>query len=255
MLRIVGLSPKTRKNVLSTLLGLTGAIFGSMVGYCGSVRATEARLEYMRLSTAYEGYVSSLAQSISASDLYGMIEARANVMLYGDNEVLAKLAAGRLPCEDDWFLNVIEDLRPRIGRSAFDRETARNVLCGPKPLQASFAGVPETHDGNFFTFEVHFSEPIPLNYVKLRDDGAFKVVGARVVEAKRIAPPSNQHWTITVLPTQIEDITISLSKDRACDEPGAICTVLGKRLSTSPRVTVCATPCSTGPMPDSPSTR
>ena len=107
----------TRKNILSTVLGLTGAIFGSMVGYCGSVRATEARLEYMRLSAAYEGYVSSLAQSISAADLYGMIEARANVMLYGDHEVLAKLAAGRLPCEDDWFLNVIEDLRPRIGQA------------------------------------------------------------------------------------------------------------------------------------------
>ena len=105
-----------RKNVLSTLLGLTGAVFGSMVGYCGSVRATEARLEYMRLATAYEGYVSSLAQSISAADLYGMIEARANVMLYGDHEVLEKLAAGRRPCEDDWFLNVIEDLRPRMGR-------------------------------------------------------------------------------------------------------------------------------------------
>ena len=250
MLRIVGLSPKTRKNVLSTLLGLTGAIFGSMVGYCGSVRATEARLEYMRLSTAYEGYVSSLAQSISASDLYGMIEARANVMLYGDHEVLAKLAAGRLPCEDDWFLNVIEDLRPRMGRPAFDKETARNVLCGPKPLTASFTGVPETHDGNFFTFEVHFSEPLPLNFVTLRDAGAFKVVGARVVEAKQIAPPSNQHWTITLLPTQVEDITILLPDDRVCDEPGAICTVLGKKLANSPRATVCATACE----PDFPST-
>ena len=62
-----GAAPMIRKNVLSTLLGLTGAVFGSMVGYCGSVRATEARIEYMRLSTAYEGYVSSLAQSMSAS--------------------------------------------------------------------------------------------------------------------------------------------------------------------------------------------
>ena len=242
----------TRKNILSTVLGLTGAIFGSMVGYCGSVRATEARLEYMRLSAAYEGYVSSLAQSISAADLYGMIEARANVMLYGDHEVLAKLAAGRLPCEDDWFLNVIEDLRPRIGRPAFDKETARNVLCGAKPLTASFAGVPETHDGNFFTFELHFSEPLPLSYVTLRDDSAFEVANARVVEAKQIAPPSNQHWTITVLPTQVEEITISLSKDRTCDEPGAICTVLGKKLSNSPRATVCATQCGTGPMADLP---
>ena len=244
-----------RKNVLSTLLGLTGAVFGSMVGYCGSVRATEARIEYMRLSTAYEGYVSSLAQSISASDLYDMIEARANVMLYGDHEVLEKLAAGRRPCEDDWFLNVIEDLRPRMGRPAFDKETARNVLCGPKPLTASFTGVPETHDGNFFTFEVHFSEPLPLNFVTLRDAGAFKVVGARVVEAKRITPPSNQHWTITVLPTQVQDITILLPDDRVCDEPGAICTVLGKKLANSPRATVCATACGTGLMPDFPSAR
>ena len=242
-----------RKNVLSTLLGLTGAVFGSMVGYCGSVRATEARLEYMRLATAYEGYVSSLAQSISAADLYGMIEARANVMLYGDREVLEKLAAGRRPCEDDWFLNVIEDLRPRMGRPAFDKETARNVLCGPKPLTASFTGVPETHNGNFFTFELHFSEPLSLSFVTLRDAGAFEIANARVVEAKQIAPPSNQHWTITVLPTQVEDITILLPDDRVCDEPGAICTVLGKKLANSPRATVCATACGAGLMPDFPS--
>ena len=182
-----------------------------------------------------------------------MIEARANVTLYGDDDVLAKLAAGRLPCEDDWFLDVIDELRPRIGKSALDRETARIVLCGQKPLKASFAGVPKTHGGNFFTFEVHFSEPLPLNYLTLRDDGAFNVTNARVAEAKRIAPPSNQHWAITVLPTQPEEITISLSKDRACDEPGAICTVLGKKLSNSPRATVCGMSCSTGDMPVSPS--
>lgn len=250
----MGRSRLIRKNVVPTLLGLTGAVFGSVVGYCGSQKAAEARNEYLRLSTAYAGYVSSLAQSVSAGDLYSMIEARANVMLYGEREVLEKLAAGRLPCEDDWFLNVIEDLRPRIGRATFDRETARDVLCGPVPLTASFAGTPEAHYGKFFTFEVHFSEPLPLNYVKLRDEGAFQLANARIVEAKRIAPPSNQHWTITVLPTQVEDITISLSKDRTCDEPGAICTVLGKRLSNSPWATVCATSCRTGPVPDSSST-
>ena len=219
-----------------------------MVGFCGSQRAVESRIEYSRLSTAYEGYVSSLAQSISDSDLYGMIEARANVMLYGDHEVLEKLAAGRLPCEDDWFLNVIEDLRPRIGKPAFDKETARNVLCGPKPLTASFTGLPGTHDGNFFTFELHFTEPLPLSYVTLRDAGAFEVANARVVEARRIAPPSNQHWTITVLPTRVEDITIALPSGRSCDAPGAICTVLGKKLGNSPRATVCATSCGAGPM-------
>lgn len=251
---MMGRSHKTRNKLLPTLLGLTGAVFGSMLGFYGSQRAAESRNEYLRLSTAYAGYVSSLAQTISASDLYGMIEARANVMLYGDHEVLEKLAAGRLPCEDDWFLNVIEDLRPRFGSSAFDRETARDVLCGPKPLTASFAGIPEAHHGKFFTFEVHFSEPLPLSYVNLRDEGAFNLANARIVEAKRIAPPSNQHWTITVLPTRVEDITISLSKDRACGEAGAICTVLGKRLSNSPWATVCATSCRTGPMRESSST-
>ena len=252
---MMGRSRTTRNKLLPTLLGLTGAVFGSMVGYCGSQRAADARNEYQRLSTAYSGYVSSLAQSVSGGDLYSMIEARANVMLYGDHEVLANLAAGRLPCEDDWFLNVIQDLRPRFGGSAFDRETARDVLCGPKPLTASFAGIPAAHQGKFFTFEVHFSEPLPLNYVNLRDEGAFRLANARIVEAKRIAPPSNRHWTITVLPTQVEDITISLSKDRACDEPGAICTVLGKKLSNSPWATVCATSCRTGPVADATPTR
>ena len=252
---MMGRSRPTRNKLLPTLLGLTGAVFGSMVGYCGSQQAAEARNEYARLSTAYAGYVSSLAQSVSGGDLYSMVEARANVMLYGDHEVLANLAAGRLPCEDDWFLNVIQDLRPRFGGSAFDRETARDVLCGPKPLTASFAGIPAAHHGKFFTFEVHFSEPLPLNYVNLRDEGAFRLANARIVEAKRIAPPSNRHWTITVLPTQVEDITISLSKDRACDEPGAICTVLGKKLSNSPWATVCATSCRTGPVADSTPTR
>ena len=57
------------------------------------------------------------------------------------------------------------------------------------PLTASAHGVPASHDGSVaFTFELRFSEEIPLSYKTLRDH-AFTVTGGEVVKARRPTAP------------------------------------------------------------------
>ena len=106
------------------------------------------------------------------------------------------------------------------------------------PLTARFEDVPETHDGSTrFTFDLRFSEEIPLSYKTLRDR-SLEVVGGTVRGARRLARPSNMRWRITVEPDTEGDLTITLPADRACNTAGAICTSGGKRLSSRLEATV-----------------
>lgn len=106
------------------------------------------------------------------------------------------------------------------------------------PLTASLVGVPAEHDGETsFPFELRFSEEVSVGYEKMRDR-VFTVTNGRVTGARRLAPPSNLRWGITVEPTSAEDITIVLPGGRTCNESRAVCTASGKQLSNSPSATV-----------------
>ena len=77
------------------------------------------------------------------------------------------------------------------------------------PLTARFEDVPETHDGSTrFTFDLRFSEEIPLSYKTLRDR-SLEVSGGTVRGARRLARPSNMLWRITVDPDTEGDLTIT----------------------------------------------
>ena len=104
-----------------------------------------------------------------------------------------------------------------------DRETAS--------LTAEFVGTPETHDGDTpFTFELQFSEEIRISYVTLRDV-AFEVTGGAVTRARRLAPPSNLSWEITVQPGSGADVSLVLLPTTDCVAVDAVCTASGKPLS------------------------
>ena len=110
----------------------------------------------------------------------------------------------------------------------------------PTPLTASIHDAPESHDGeNSFTFELRFSEgPDPdLSYKTLRDH-AFTVAGGAVTKARRIDPPGNVRWEITVEPSSDADVTIVLPVTTDCDDQGAICTEDGRMLSADVTLTV-----------------
>ena len=107
-------------------------------------------------------------------------------------------------------------------------------------LTAAFIGMPETHDGETrFTFELQFSEePAPdFGYTTLRDH-AFTVTGGAVTKARRLAPPGNVRWEITVLPNSDAEITVVLPVTADCEDEGAICTGDGRMLSAEVMLSV-----------------
>ncbi|MDE2883672.1 MAG: fibronectin type III domain-containing protein, partial [Chloroflexota bacterium] len=136
----------------------------------------------------------------------------------------------------------VGDLQGRVAESFSGREVANNT--SPPPLTASSSQVPASHDGSAeFTFELHFSEEPELSYVTLRDH-AFAVTGGSVLNARRLNPPSDLGWEITVRPSGDGSVTLTLPATTDCAAAGAICTGDGKMLSAQLQVSV--------PGPDSP---
>ena len=112
------------------------------------------------------------------------------------------------------------------------------VAAAPSPLTARTSQVPGSHDGNnSFTFELHFSEEFGLSYKTLRDY-AFTVTGGEVVKARRLDPPSNVGWEMTVQPDGDGTVTIVLPITTHCAPAGAICTENGRVLSNRLEMTV-----------------
>ena len=108
----------------------------------------------------------------------------------------------------------------------------------PTPLTATTHNVPSSHDGSTaFTFELRFSEEFSLSYTTLRDH-AFTVTGGTVEKARRLEPPGNIHWEITVMPDGDGEVTITLPVTTDCVAQGAICTEDGRKLSNQLEVTV-----------------
>ena len=107
-------------------------------------------------------------------------------------------------------------------------------------LTAAFVAVPPEHDGqSAFTVELHFSEaPAQMSYRTVRDT-LFNVSGGDVKKARRLNPPSNQGFEITVEPTGNAAATLELATDLpACGVSGSVCTADGRTLEGPFSVTV-----------------
>ena len=97
------------------------------------------------------------------------------------------------------------------------------VESGAAGLTARFEGLPAEHRGEGgFRFRVAFSEDIGISYRSLRED-AFAVSGGRVTGGKRV-DGRRDLFEMTVRPTSVGDVTITLLAGRACAVSGAICT-------------------------------
>ncbi len=106
-------------------------------------------------------------------------------------------------------------------------------------LTSQFRDTPTSRrSAGAFTFELRFSENIAgLSYRTLRDS-AFTVSGGNVVKARRLDPPNNMRWEITVRPDGNGDVTITLPATTDCNANGAICTPGGRMLSNTTTATV-----------------
>ena len=113
------------------------------------------------------------------------------------------------------------------------------VETGPAGLTAAFVGMPSAHRGEGgFRFRVSFSEDIGISFRSLRED-AFTVTGGRVTGGKRV-DGRRDLFEMTVRPTSVRDVTITLLAGRACAVSGAICTKGENRrkLTNAPSTTV-----------------
>ena len=107
-------------------------------------------------------------------------------------------------------------------------------------LTVSVQRVPGTHDGtSAFDVRLAFSEELAadFSYTTLRDD-AFTVTHGAVTGARRLNPPSNIAWEITVAPTGSDAVTLVLRATTDCADDGAICTEDGRMLAHSTPVTI-----------------
>ena len=115
--------------------------------------------------------------------------------------------------------------------------TIRNTE-GSQALTAEFRSLPEDgHGRSAFTFELRFSEEIPLSYVTL-GASAFQVTNGTVSAAGRAIPGKNQTWQIEVTPSGTKDVTITLPATTNCADTGAICAGDSRMLSAKVSATV-----------------
>ena len=119
--------------------------------------------------------------------------------------------------------------------------SAATTAVAPRPpLTASFLGTPTTHDGQTdFTFELRFSETPRdgFSYKTMRDH-SFTVTGGTVAKARRLEPPGNVRWEITISPESNADVTVVLPATTDCESEGALCTEDGRKLSNRLSLTV-----------------
>ena len=108
------------------------------------------------------------------------------------------------------------------------------VAAKPTPLTVRLVFPVAGHHGasNVFTFDIRFSEEIPLSYKTLKFH-AFTVTGGSILKAQRMDKPNNIKWRIMVRPDSSEDVTIVLPATTDCEAQGAVCTADGRKLSNS----------------------
>ena len=100
------------------------------------------------------------------------------------------------------------------------------------PLTASFASVPEEHDGSSgFNVQIAFSEDVEITPEDMRDH-ALLVSGGTVTDAAGVDGRKDL-WELTVEPDGTGTVSILVPQDRACTETGALCTADGRSLTVS----------------------
>ena len=101
-----------------------------------------------------------------------------------------------------------------------------------EPLTVEVQGAPESHDGaNPITLRLAFSEDVAVEPDAMRDH-ALLTSGGTVTSAARVDGRSDL-WELTIEPAGNGPVGIVVPKDRACTEPGALCTSEGQSVSES----------------------
>ena len=127
------------------------------------------------------------------------------------------------------------------GAAVGDGEATGTIAAstGAAALTGAFVAVPPEHDGQTaFTVELRFSEaPAGLSYRTVRDS-LFVVSGGRLEKARRLEPPSNRRFELTLALAGDDAVTVARAALPGCAEAGAVCTADGRALSGPPALAV-----------------
>ena len=124
------------------------------------------------------------------------------------------------------------------GGRALEGVLSATVPGPPVPLTASLSGVPAEHDGDTpFTLTLTFSEEVPMSYETVRDN-LFTVSGGTIPKVRRLNPPSNRRYEVTVDPGGNAAVTLERAALPACGQSGSICTPGGRALEGAISATV-----------------
>ena len=99
-----------------------------------------------------------------------------------------------------------------------------------EPLTFEFEGVPTTHNGTPFDFQIEFSEAVWATAAQVQS--AVDATNATVTAASRKSD-TDTVWDVTVAPSGTDMVTLSLGVPENCDDEGAICTGDGRKLSNA----------------------
>ena len=122
------------------------------------------------------------------------------------------------------------------GAQLSDPETA-GVIFNRDPPTAAFRDLPDFHDGNPFTVELAFSEPVEVDAERLRS--ALAVSGGSVTALTRTASSDTFSWQVTVQPAGTEaPVVLALPATAHCTDVDAICTADGRGLGARAEGTV-----------------
>ena len=121
------------------------------------------------------------------------------------------------------FTLVLSDPSGAVLADAEATGTIRNTEAQAAPLTAEFRDLPDGHGVKPFTFELRFSEELPLGYKRLRD-AAFRVTNGSVTAARRVTAGKHRVWDVTVTPSGDGAVTVALPETTDCAAAGAICT-------------------------------
>ena len=145
----------------------------------------------------------------------------------------ARAVAATVTALDDTELEAAEPVTvaARHGGVTVGSATVTISADASEPLRAQFLGMPARHSGSTsFRFELQFSEEVQISYRTL-EGGAFQVTAGSVRTARRLDPPSNRRWEITVRPDSEAEVVLALPATADCDAADAVCTLDGRPLS------------------------
>ena len=123
------------------------------------------------------------------------------------------------------------------GNAQFSNPDGVGIIFNHDPPTAEFRDLPDFHDGNPFTVELAFSEPVEVDAERLRS--ALAVSGGSVTALTPTAASDTSSWQVTVQPAgTAAPVVLALPATAHCTDADAICTVDGRGLDARVEGTV-----------------